>query len=578
MRAQTPSSTIECYVVVPPQYRPQLSTDISFLNGNNLKATLTISQEKNENRIPLASGRVDIFQLGKPKNNLSLSITGADTETELVLDEIAARNIPVYVYPRAGAGLQFAMPLIRGLGTDPIDGPTVTYTLTTRAGTTIYMPHADAGHGLFLKAVDTAAPLIDGVQSGNGTLTQIPTGRGMPFWKTRLNYFFDSLISGITYEAPYAAGSEWGAYTSASDVWGTDHGIKSSPWCTDANSYWTTSTTTTLRSYDFADSLWTLTEKSLSFCYRVDGVMNVALKDSGGTARYSVNITSGSGRAMIDLTGTGSSYPSGYLEVSLTSGNYCEFSCPQLIDDSSLDTSEYVPFLGTTSGSVEAEIVACSLKVEDLDIGADSVAYTGTSADRDGVLFISGYCQPMFSGDYVVNSNLNTIIQSFGYDTNLKLNIGYDGSTGLEWALYYDGTERQAVSISGHRQGDVYAFGLWSGYADGTANTQMYIVRLRDGATYGGSYIGSMITCHTLWIGSDAGTAQSDCILSGITVESAKSSDCSNAVTRLSNAVVRNVIRNTCGRWYALDRNTSPKQYTPEANVGSYSCQEVRVI
>ena len=579
MNKPTVSSSVNCYIVVPPQYRPQLYTGINHDSSTNLKAAVQYTDRVNENLIPLAGGRTDVFQLGPVRKDILLSITGASAETELVLDEIIERNIPVYIYPRAGGGLQFAMPLVRGLGTDPIDGPTVTYTLTLRTGTTVYMPHADAGHGIYLKAVDTAAPLIDGVQSTNGTMVQLPTGRGIPIWKPRLNYILNSLISGITHEVPYSAGSEWGAYTSASDVWGTDHGIKSSPWCADANSYWTTSTTTYLRSYTFGDFVYATLEKSLSFCYRVDGMMNVSLKDPGGTTRYSVNITTGSGRAMLDLTGVGISYINAYLQVSLATGNYCEFSCPQLIDDSSLDTSHYLPFLGTTSGSVEAEIQACVLKVEDLDSAADSLPYTSTAGDRDGAMLISGYCQPMFDGDYVSSSNLQTIVQAFGYGGSMKLNVGYDGSSGLEFALYYDATERQVAAITEHRLGDIYAFGLWSGYADGTANTQMRLVRLRDGATYGGSYIGSLLTCHTLYVGCDAGTAQSDCILSAVTVEALDNDDCPTAVDRLADEAVRNVFRNSWGRWYHLAKATSPRA-NGEAHLstGQYIGTEVRAI
>jgi hypothetical protein len=270
-------------------------------------------------------------------------------------------------------------------------------------------------------------------------------------------------------------------------------------------------------------------------------------------------------------------YLGAYIEVSLASGNYCEFSCPQLINPSGIDVSEFLPFLGTDSGSTEAEITACQLKVTH-DMAADSVAFSSTSSERDGVLLISGYCQPMFSSDYVGVSGLNTIVEAVGYDTSIKLNLGYDGSTGLEWALYYGGTERATAAILNHRLGDIYAFGFWSGYADGTANTQFRAVRLRDEAAYGSSYVGSMITCKDLYIGSANGGSISDCVMSCVSVSSQNNDYCVNAVNRLVDETIRNVARSTAGRWYKLSRGTNPKRYMPSANEGTITGTEVRAI
>jgi len=580
MDSATVSATIECYIVVPPHYRPQLHTGVNYDSDTNLRAAVQFTERVNENLIPLAGGRTDVFQLGPVRKDILLDITGSGADTELVLDEIIERNIPVYIYPRAGGGVQLSVPLNRGLGTDPLSSPTMTHTFTTSTGTTVYMPRADSSRGVYLEELDTTLPLVDSVYSSASEAYQLPTGRGIPVFKKRQNRVLNSLISSITYEAPYTAGSEWAAYTSAADVWGTDHGIKSSPWCADANSYWTKSSTTHLRSYTFSDFIYATIEKSLSFCYRVDGVMNISIKDSGGTTRYSVNVTSGSGRAMVDLTGIGVSYNNAYMQISLTSGSYCEFSCPQLVDnDSALDSSQYHPFLGTTSGTTEAEITGCSIRVSTIDCGADSVPFSTAAADRDGAMLVSGYFQAMFDDDYISTSQLQTIVEAEGYDHKMKLNFGYDGSTGLEFALYFDGSERAVDAVTGNRRGDIYAFGIWSGYADGTAATEMRIVRLRDGAVYTGTYADSMITCNVLYIGSDSASAQSDCVMSGVTIEAMDHGDCDSAVDRLADATVRNVFRNSWGRWYKLSKNTSPKSNGEGfISTGTYSGTEVRSI
>jgi hypothetical protein len=576
MRTYTPSSSIECYIVVPPEYRPQLFTAIEYASGTNLRAIVTFVERKNENRIALASGRTDIYRLGPSRQDIALQITGADENTEAVLEEIVERNIPVYIYPRAGSGLQLNLPLVRGFGVDPLDA-VVTHTLTVSAGATVYMPKADAGRGVYFEALSATLPLVDGAWSGNGSSGQLPTGRGVPFFNKKKNAFLNSLISAITYETPYAPGSEWGAYTTASDVWGTDHGIKDSPRCDGAHTYWTKSTTTYLRSFVLPDGIWANTVKSLSFGYRVDGVMNVSIKDAGHNVRYSVNISAGAGRAMIDITGTASSYIGAYAVISLASGSYCEFDCPQLIDSNTLTSSEYMPFLGTVSATVEASVSANSLKV-DWDMGADSSAFSTTAADRQGVLLASGYAQPMFDAAFLISSYLCTICQLIGRDSDVKLNLGYDGASALEFALYFGGTERAVVAVTGHKLGDVYAWGLWSGYST-TAITQMYIVRLRDAATFGGSYNDSMVNAHSLYAGNDAsGAAVCNCIISGVTVESLSALSCVHAVARLADPGMRNIIRRTIGRWYVLDKATSPRPQDPWLSQGQYIGTEVRTI
>ena len=572
MNAYTPRDGIDCFIVVPPQYRPQIYTGVSFLNGNNLRAHVTITERKNENRIPLSSGRMDIFQLGKPRKDLSLKIVGSNPETERVIEEIVNRNIPVYIYPRSGGNLQLNVPLIRGLGTDPIDDATATFTLTTAAGTTVYMPRGDSGHGVYLEEIDATAPLLDGTWTTNGTQGQLPTGRGMPFMRPFENLLKMSLMTTIVYEAPYSAGNEWGAYTSAADVWGTDHGTRQSIWCADAMSYWTTSTTTTLRSYDFNTSGGTTIHQS--FCYRVDGTMQVVLKDSGGTSRWAKNVTTGSGRIQFPTTGI-ASYSGAYFEVTLTSGSYAGISCWQFVDGNSIDFTEALPFLGTST-AVEGEITANSLIVA-CDMGADSVPFTATVADRDGAVLASGYVQPMFSDAYALQGSV--IAELTGYDHRCSGYIGENGAGGLIFGLQTDGTSRDTATITGHQLGDIYAWGLYSGYADGTHATRFYCVRLRDDATYTSNYAESVMFPYQLSIGCNtSGAQQADSILAAVTVEANAWGNCRDAVDRLADCAVLNVIRNTTGRWFTLDRAISPKRYKADANSGTLTATEVRAI
>ena len=571
MNTYTPNSTIDCYIVVPPQYRPQIYTGVSFLNGNNLRAILTVTERKNENRIEKSDGSIDIFKRGLPRKDLSLQITGSDAETELVIEEIINRNIPVYIYPRSGGNLQLDVPLVRGLGIDPVDAATATYVLTTSATTTIYMPKADSGHGVYLEAIDTAAPLIDGVYTSNGAQSQFPTGRGMPFMGLRKNLLKESLMSSIAYEAPYTAGAEWGAYTSASDVWGTDHGTRDSIWCADAKTYWTKSATTTLKSYTFP--IVSTYSCNFSCCYRVNGSMSIALRDSGGNARWSKAVSSGSGRMMetfiLAVTGAGA-----YLEFTLASGSYMEISCPQFLNVNGIDITEYQPFLGTAT--TEAEVTANSLSIT-CDMGADNSPYTATTADRDGAVFASGYFQPQMSEDYGLAGSV--FCSMIGYDATVSGYIGVGGGSTFIFGLQTDKTSRDTAEITGHVIGDIYAWGLYSGYNSGTAASRLYCVRLRDGATYTNDYAAAIMWPYQIVIGADEDLAyQADGVIGAVTVESCTWSDCRTAVGRLADSAVLNVIRDTVGRQYTLSRNISPKKYKSDANAGTYSATEVKAV
>ena len=386
------------------------------------------------------------------------------------------------------------------------------------------------------------------------------------------NLLKNSLMSSITYEAPYSAGNEWGAYTSAADAWGTDHGTRTSIWCADAKSYWTKSTTTTLRSFDFNTSGGTTIH--LSFCYRVNGSMSIVLRDSGGTARWSRAISSGSGRAQLSTTGI-ASYAGAYFEITLASGAFCEISCMQFIDGNSIDIAEYQPFLGTST-TTEAEITGNDLTIS-LDMGADILPYTATTADRDGAIIASGYLQPQMSEDYGLQGSV--FCTMVGYDASFSAYIGASGGGSFIFGLQTDATSRDTATITGHVIGDVYAWGLWSGYTDGTAATRLYCVRLRDGATYTCDYALAIMFPYQIVVGAaKLKDYQADSVLQAITVESIEWANGGTAVDRLADEGVLNVARSTIGRWYTLDKNTSPKRYKAGANEGTYTGTEVRAI
>lgn len=570
MNAYTPNDKIDCYIVVPPQYRPQIYTGVSFLNGNNLRAQITFSTRSNENLIEKASGGIDVFRLGDERKDMSLKIVGSDTETELVIEEIIKRRIPVYLYPRCGGNLQLSAPLVRGLGVDPVDGATATFTLTIADGTTVYLPRGDSGHGVYLEEIDTSAPLIDGLWTTNGVQSQLPAGRGMPFMGAYKNLLKDSLMTEIAHAAPYSAGLEWGAYTSASDVWGTDHGSRDSIHCADAKSYWTTSTTTTYRSWGF--SLVSASYVNISVCYRVNDTMSIKLKTSGGSILWSQAISAGSGRIqrswLSNVTCAGA-----YLEFTLITGSFLEVDCPQIIHNTSVDVVEYQPFLGTSS-SAEAEITGNNLTI-DCDMGADSIATTATASSRDGAILASGYVQPMFSDDYSVTGS--TFAEMISYSGSIKARLDYDSSFGF--GLATDGVIRDRDTISDHELGDIYAWGLFSGYNNGVAATRLYAIRLRDKEKYVCNYASATMFMYRIILGNDVNTTnEANAVLQAVTVEAATWSDCKAAVNRLADSHVRNIIRNTIGRQYLLDRNISPKKYKSDANTGTLSATEVKAV
>jgi hypothetical protein len=69
MDRSTVSSSVKCYIVVPPHYRPQFATGVNHESGTNLKAAVQFTSRLNENRIPLANGRMDVFQLGSVRKD-----------------------------------------------------------------------------------------------------------------------------------------------------------------------------------------------------------------------------------------------------------------------------------------------------------------------------------------------------------------------------------------------------------------------------------------------------------------------------------------------------------------------------
>jgi hypothetical protein len=180
---------------------------------------------------------------------------------------------------------------------------------------------------------------------------------------------------------------------------------------------------------------------------------------------------------------------------------------------------------------------------------------------------------------YAIHSLNQTFLQLLGRDSDIKMNVGDDGAGTIEFAMYFGGVERAVAAASGHRQGDIYAVGVWSGYTDGGASTGFWAIRLRDAESYGASYLDSLVNIYDIRVGYDASaTAQADCIVSGLCIESIRHDEASSAVARMADATVLNVIRETSGRWYILDDGTSPRPQDGHLSQGQYIAREVRAI
>ena len=75
-----------------------------------------------------------------------------------------------------------------------------------------------------------------------------------------------------------------------------------------------------------------------------------------------------------------------------------------------------------------------------------------------------------------------------------------------------------------------------------------------------------------------SGGNQADAIISGLTVEAASWSSCRNAVERMADDSVQNIIRSTIGRWYKLSKATSPRSNDSTINEGQYTGLQIRAI
>ena len=247
----------------------------------------------------------------------------------------------------------------------------------------------------------------------------------------------------------------------------------------------------------------------------------------------------------------------------------------QFIDGGAVDVTEYQPFLGTST-TTEAEITANDLTI-DLDMGADLTPYTATAADRDGAILASGYIQPQMSEDY---GGVGSVFCSMiGYDATFAAYLGAGGGGDFIFGLQTDTISRDTAVITDHVIGDVYAWGLWSGYRDGTAVTKLYIVRMRDGATYECDYATAIMFPHRIVIGADENKInQADSIISAVTVEAMEWNDCAAAVDRLGNNDIADIFRRSAGRWYHLTDATQYNQFSRQEYGGSLLATELRPI
>ena len=81
MKAYSPYGGVDCYIAVPPQYRPQLFTGIDHIGEGNLRCYPRHSVRANDNRIPLSDGTFDIYRLGDDRHDVTLELTAASDET-----------------------------------------------------------------------------------------------------------------------------------------------------------------------------------------------------------------------------------------------------------------------------------------------------------------------------------------------------------------------------------------------------------------------------------------------------------------------------------------------------------------
>jgi hypothetical protein len=578
MKGFTPSTSVQCYIATSPSYRPQIHVGIEHIGGGNLACYPNHSARPNASLIELADGSMDVYKLGDDRNDVSLELTSASDETMQVIEEIIRRGIPVCIYPRMEGSVQASLPLIRGIGIDS-DTATATHTLTLATGTLLYLPHADSGRMVYMERVANGAyPLMDGFPIvGDSGAVQCPLGRGLFIPSVAKNLLKNSNLGGVAYEVPLPTdGWRW---TAGGTTWNTHAGVKASPWH-DGYSYWTRSTSNYLVSNKFDLMASTDKQFNVSFCYRVSGTLTVQVYNSGGSALHgAITITSGTGRVQWPVPViSGSTSTDCTLRFTLTSGEYAEIACPQLITASPDAIGEYPAYLGSET-DVQGEITASQLLLSG-DFGMDTANYVGDGSTWDGYICASGYIQPGYAVAYRGNHTIAFLEQHLGAtngDVELRFRPGGDF---YSLSLYTGGTLRASEIITTPKRGEAFAWVLYSGRVDGALSCGGMLVKMSTGTSYLVEYAGGIGFANRLYVGcrSTAGYG-SDSILSGVTVSSVSSLVNAKAIAnRLGSLSVADLFRRTAGRWYQLEQQTTPRRFDRRGWSGQLIGREVKAI
>lgn len=569
MERYVPADKIQLSIVGSPAHRPNLSLVA------NCSALVKLSSRENENVIQKSGGGADVYSMGRDEIDGVLNVLSASRADAELIEEIRERKIPVYIYPRIEGSVRFLMPLVRGIGTDPVDDITVTHALTLAANTTLYMIEGDASTGYHLRAVAAADfPFMRGVASSNCEVTEFPAGRGYTALRPVKNFIPDSAFATWA-DAPYIAG-EW---SFSGGVFDTTVGSKTSPWH-DGLSMWLYTTASTLGSPAFVLNNVT-TAASLSFFYRVSGTLQVTIDYGGGTTDV-YTVLSGSGY-FTDVTAKSGSFAVVNVKFVLTAGEYAEIAAPQLIHIQGEQCGQYRAVVMGSGNAVQGELTASSLKIESaIGFGMDVWPTQFATGDIDGVVCVSGLFQSLAVDIVNVNHSTiafvdNTIASGLG---DFELRFGSHASA-EKFILLSGNTVRDTATVTGHQLGDVYGWVLYSGYDANAEGIGAKIVRLRDGAEYtvDATAGGALAFPNRVYIGcrTTAGfNAQG--IVGAVTVSSCLWREAGILADKLGDFGQVDYWRRLLGRQYRIRNTLSPKGVNREFWEGSLPFFQIEVI
>lgn len=574
----SPANAVEAYLMVPPQFQEQIYAGLVNRAGTNLRCVVISTPRENAKQNNFSDGTSEYLSFGEDRWDMTVSFTKNDRVSEMLVERIRKLNVPVYIYPRAAGTMQFGLPLIRGLGTDPVETPTVTNARAVATGTTMYLPRSVSGMGEKLYAAEDPC-LMPGFPSGSNYLLPFVLGSGLGVFRPRVNLIKYSSLNAVT-QSGVCPIDGWCAAGSGGTA-GTDRDLNDSPWLPGEKTWWTTNSLSQLHSYKFP--LTSLTGDPYFSCFAmVDGEGVVRIVDtSSSTVLASRSIPAGSGRFETNFTGiTPGSYASCRLEIQLASGAYLEIGHMTLINPGSDVLATYLPYLSTDSAAY-GELTADGLLVEDMVFRNNYQRPTSTGASRDNALSFSCFYQPCFGvgtqiarrtimfADHYTTSSLGDIEAAFQY---------YSGNH--EFALYAGGIRVAGATVSDFREGDVFAVVLGSGNDGSSAKSQLNAVNMRTGDTYTTTALTTTLQrAHRVFLGRrSTSDLQCDGIIGGFTVDSVPFSKLTAYAQRLGNDDLMDLSRRTAGRWYHLKQNTTYRKFTRQAYEGSLYLEEARAI